>query len=98
MTWLFFIIRIRSTIGSVGVTGVAETQSQEYRCAGDHAVGYENLGVPDRALQYYESLYLLQSNPTVLYKMAFLQLALKRYRKVALADILIADKNVEIRR
>ncbi|HLZ17264.1 MAG TPA: tetratricopeptide repeat protein, partial [Cyclobacteriaceae bacterium] len=60
------------------------------------AVGYENLGVPDRALQYYESLYLLQSNPAVLYKMAFLQLSLKRYKESdTSADILIADKNVD---
>lgn len=60
------------------------------------AVGYENLGVYDRALQSYESLYLLQSNPNVLYKMAFLQLRLKRYKESATsADILLADKALE---
>jgi tetratricopeptide (TPR) repeat protein len=60
------------------------------------AVVCENLGAPDRALQYYESLYLLQSNSTVLYKMAFLQFRLKRYRESATTiDILMADKNVD---
>ena len=58
------------------------------------AVGYENLGVADRSLQYYESLYLLQNNPAVLYKMAFLQYRLKRYKESSTsADILMADKN-----
>jgi tetratricopeptide (TPR) repeat protein len=60
------------------------------------AVGYESLGVPDRSLQYYESLFLLQNNPTVLYKMAFLQYRLKRYKESSTsADILMADKNIE---
>lgn len=60
------------------------------------AVGYENLGVADRALQSYESLYLLQNNPNVLYKMAFIQLRLKRYKESSTsADILLTDKNIE---
>jgi Tfp pilus assembly protein PilF len=60
------------------------------------AVGYESLGVPDRSLQYYESLYLLQNNPSVLYKMAFLQYRLKRYKEsTTSADILLADKNID---
>ena len=60
------------------------------------AIGYENLGVFDRSLQSYESLYLLQSNPTVLYKMAFLQMRLKRYKESGTsADILLADKSVD---
>ncbi|HEV8513645.1 MAG TPA: hypothetical protein VGQ59_10225 [Cyclobacteriaceae bacterium] len=60
------------------------------------AVGCENLGVPDRSLQYYESLYLLQNNPTVLYKMAFLQYRLKRYKEsITSIDILMADKAAE---
>ena len=60
------------------------------------AVGYESLGVPDRSLQYYESLYLLQNNPAVLYKMAFLQYRLKRWKESTTStDILIADKNIE---
>jgi tetratricopeptide (TPR) repeat protein len=60
------------------------------------AVGYESLGVPDRSLQYYESLYLLQSNPAVLYKMAFLQYRLKRWKESQTStEILMADKNTE---
>ena len=37
------------------------------------AIGYEAMGVRDRALQNYESLYLLSNNVSVLYKMAFIQ-------------------------
>src|SRR6185369_3101794 len=60
------------------------------------AIGYENLGVFDRSLQNYESLYLLQSNPTVLYKMAFLQMRLKRYKESGTStDILLADKSID---
>jgi len=60
------------------------------------AVGCENLGVPDRSLQYYESLFLLQNNPTVLYKMAFLQYRLKRYKESDTSvDILLADKTLD---
>jgi tetratricopeptide (TPR) repeat protein len=60
------------------------------------AISYENLGVFDRSLQSYESLYLLQNNPTALYKMAFLQLRLKRYKESGTsADILLADKTLE---
>ena len=60
------------------------------------AVGCENLGVPDRSLQYYESLFLLQNNSTVLYKMAFLQYRLKRYKESSTSvDILMTDKALE---
>lgn len=60
------------------------------------AICYENIGVLDRALQSYESLYLLQNNPTTLYKMAFLQLRLKRYKESGTsADILLADKAID---
>jgi len=60
------------------------------------AVGCENLGVPDRSLQYYESLFLLQNNSTVLYKMSFLQYRLKRYKESNTSiDILMADKALD---
>ncbi|MBS1979241.1 MAG: hypothetical protein JST46_17855 [Bacteroidetes bacterium] len=42
-------------------------------------LGYEGLNLFDRALQNYESLYLLTNNSNTLYKMAFLQFQLKRY-------------------
>jgi len=63
----FFIIRIRSIIGSVGVTGVAETHPK-ISCAGDHAVGYENWVFLSALCNTMRVLYLLHSNPTVLYK------------------------------
>lgn len=60
------------------------------------ATGYESLGVMDRALQNYESMYLLQNNVAVLYKMAFLQYQLKRYKEATTSsDILLASKDIE---
>lgn len=60
------------------------------------AVGYENLGVADKSLQSYESLYLLNNNSATLYKMAFLQYRLKRYKEcLTSADILLAGKDAE---
>lgn len=60
------------------------------------AISYENLGATDRALQSYESLYLLQNSPMSLYKMAALQLQLKRYKESSTsADILMATKEVD---
>jgi Tfp pilus assembly protein PilF len=60
------------------------------------AVGYENLGANEKALQSYESLYLLSSNAATLYKMAFLQYRLKRYKEsTTSADILMANKDAE---
>ncbi len=60
------------------------------------AIGYEAMGVNDRALQNYESLYLLSNNVNILYKMAFLQHDLKRNTEaIASIDILLANKEVE---
>ncbi len=60
------------------------------------AVGYENLGVYDRALQSYESIYLLQNNSTVLYKMAFMQYRLKRFKEsTTSADILLESADLD---
>jgi tetratricopeptide (TPR) repeat protein len=60
------------------------------------AVGYETMGVPDRSLQNYESLYLLTNEVTTLYKMAFLQYDLKRYTEsIASIDILLASSEVD---
>jgi len=59
-------------------------------------IGFENLGVFERALQNYESLYLLQNDPNTLYKMAFLQYRLKRYKESSTSiDILMTDKTVD---
>jgi tetratricopeptide (TPR) repeat protein len=60
------------------------------------ASGYETLGVPDKALQSYESLYLLTNNVSTLYKMAFLQYRVKRYKESATsADIILSNKDIE---
>lgn len=60
------------------------------------AIGYEAMGVRDRALQNYESLYLLSNNVNMLYKMAFLQYDLKRNTEaITSIDILLANKEVE---
>lgn len=60
------------------------------------AVGYEVMGVPDRSLQNYESLYLLTNNIGTLYKMSFLQFDLKRYAEcLASIDALLANKEID---
>lgn len=60
------------------------------------AAGYESLGVADKSLQSYESLYLLNNNSATLYKMAFLQYRLKRYKEcLTSADILMSGKDAE---
>jgi tetratricopeptide (TPR) repeat protein len=42
-------------------------------------MGYESLSINDRALQSFESLFLITNNNATLYKMSFLQYQLKRY-------------------
>lgn len=54
------------------------------------AFSYENLGLKDKALESYEKLYLYNNDFQVLYKMAFLQLELKKYHEaLANAEILL---------
>ena len=60
------------------------------------AASFEGLGVLDRALQNYESLYLASNNTSTLYKMAFIQYQLKRFKECeATADILLAKKDID---
>lgn len=60
------------------------------------AVGYESMGVKDRALQNYESLYLISNNIGTLYKMAFLQYDLKRFTEsLATIDILFTKTELD---
>ncbi|UII20018.1 tetratricopeptide repeat protein [Fulvivirga ligni] len=55
------------------------------------AVSYENLGVKDKALDSYETLFLESDDFETLYKIAFLQYDLKRYNESnANADILLS--------
>jgi tetratricopeptide (TPR) repeat protein len=56
----------------------------------------ESLGVYDRALQYYESLYLLTNNVGTLYKISFLQLDSKRLAEAQTnTDILLTKAEVD---
>jgi len=60
------------------------------------AGGYEALGVMDKALQNYESLYLITDNVGTLYKMAFLQYQMKRYKESeTTADIILSRKEID---
>ena len=59
-------------------------------------ISYENLNIKDRALQNFESLFLLTNNNSTLYKMAALQFELKRYQEAMTnADILLTKPEVE---
>jgi tetratricopeptide (TPR) repeat protein len=59
------------------------------------AVSAESLGVYDKALQSYETLYLLTNSVNTLYKIAFLQFDLKRYNE-SLTNVNILLGNPEI--
>lgn len=55
------------------------------------AFSYDNLNIKERALQSYESLFLITSSNSHLYKMASLQYDLKRYgESLTNADILLS--------
>ncbi len=59
------------------------------------AVSAEALGVKDKALQNYESLYLLSNNINTLYKIGFLQYDMKRYNEAMTnVDILLSKPEV----
>ena len=56
------------------------------------AVSFERLGLKDKSLSYYEVLYLNKQELMTLYKMAFLQMELKRYTEAQTStDIIIND-------
>lgn len=60
------------------------------------AVSYESLGIKEKSLQSYESLYLLTSNSATLYKMASLQYDLKRYGEALTnSDILLTKPGID---
>ncbi|MTI22572.1 tetratricopeptide repeat protein [Fulvivirga sp. RKSG066] len=61
-----------------------------------NANSLEQLGAKDKALDKYESLYLLTDEVQVLYKIAFLQYELGRYAEsMTNADILLGKKELE---
>lgn len=57
---------------------------------------FEALNLNDKALQNFETLYLVTNSFPALYKMAFLQFALKRYPEAqASTDILLSKKEAD---
>lgn len=59
-------------------------------------MGYEGLNINDRALQSFESLFLITNNNATLYKMAFLQYQLKRYTEsLTNADFLLTKPEAD---
>lgn len=57
---------------------------------------FEALNLNDKALQNFETLYLVTNSFPALYKMAFLQYALKRYPEAqASTDILLSKKEAD---
>lgn len=58
------------------------------------AASFESLGILDRALQNYETEYLLANSTLILYKIAFLQYELKRYEEAwTNVDILLSKQD-----
>lgn len=56
------------------------------------ALSFEQIGASERALKYYETLYLLRNDIMILYQISFLQYKLKRLNEAFTnADIIIAD-------
>lgn len=69
---------------------------KNYRYLELSAASFEALGLLDKALQNYETIYLLSNNTMALYKIAFLQYDLKRYEEgLTNVDILMSRPDVE---
>jgi len=56
------------------------------------AISYENIGVRDKALESYESLYLKNEDLGTLYKIAFLQYQMNRYSEARTSAEIVLDK------
>ncbi len=60
------------------------------------AVSFENLGVKDRALPYYEKLQMSNNNISLLYQIAFIQYELNRLIEAkSNIEIILADPQIE---
>jgi len=60
------------------------------------AASFEALGILDRSLQNYETLYLLSNSTLTLYKIAFMQFDLKRFEEsLTNVEILLTKPDVE---
>lgn len=61
------------------------------------AASFEGLGILDRALQNYDTQYLIANNILTLYKIAFLQLELKRFEEgLTNVEILLSKPEADI--
>lgn len=59
-------------------------------------LAYENLGIKDKSLEQYESLFLKNDKTGTLYKVSFLQYELKRYKEaLASAEILLNRTDID---
>lgn len=56
------------------------------------ASAFESLGVKDKALPYYETLYLDNNDLNMLYKIAFLQMELERFAEAITSTDIIMSK------
>ncbi|MEQ9404099.1 MAG: hypothetical protein RIM99_10960 [Cyclobacteriaceae bacterium] len=57
------------------------------------ATSFDNLGVKDKAIPYYETLYLSNNDLSILYKISFLQMELARYGEaVTSSDIIMNNE------
>lgn len=60
------------------------------------AASFEALGILDRSLQNYETLFLLSNSTLTLYKIAFMQFDLKRYEEsLTNVNILLGKPDIE---
>jgi len=60
------------------------------------ASAFDNLGAKEKALAYYEKLYLNENNVIVLYKMAFVQMELEQFAAANTSlDIVIGDPSAK---
>ena len=62
-----------------------------------NAMSYENMGVRDKAIDAYESLYLKTNEISVLYQAALLQFELERYNECSSSlDIILKDPQAKV--
>lgn len=60
------------------------------------ATSFDQLGVKDKAIPYYETLYLSNNDVNILYKISFLQLELERFGEASTsADIIFNHADAE---
>ncbi|MEO9484514.1 MAG: hypothetical protein ABJG47_13745 [Ekhidna sp.] len=61
------------------------------------ATGFDQIGVKDKSLMYYEKLYLANGGINMLYKISFLQMELTRFAESnASLDIIMGDPQSEV--